>query len=197
MFESKHWYRGSTEQRPTWGRDGMRSNCDKHIMKKCFCILNEPIGFWSRHLLYKRGSSIDQGRLERKLNRTASVLDWLIGEVWESLKERFKRSYRDTTKSVAAADVLKTGKYSSRRWRTGRGRLLRVIPLNYAFFHKHTFSYGIIPPMSTSIHMSWFSASVQSLPILLLDPPRILMKFCANLAFKSLMKFRNNIVLAA
>ena len=135
-----YWRQGnakfSTPIHSTWGEP---------FSSDMYTCTPDAIGSRSRHLLYKRGSSIDQGRLERKLNRAASALDWMIGQVCKSLKERFKRSYRDTTKSVAAADVLKTGKYSSRRWRTGR--LFRIIPLNYAFFHKHTFSYGI-PPKS-------------------------------------------------
>lgn len=47
------------------------------------------------------------------------------------------------TKSVATADVQKPGKYSCRSPVTGW--LLRIIPLNYAFFHKHTHFHTASP----------------------------------------------------
>jgi len=102
------------------------------------------------------------------------------------------------TKSVATADVQKPGKYSCRSPVTGW--LLRIIPLNYAFFHKHTHFHTASPSDSSRMREEPTRADFRlrdTQPSLMSRPrPEILIQFCANAAFKSLMKFRNNFILA-
>ena len=175
--------------RPSWGRINWEVLGMVWTIFSVALLLQNYRIYWTHPYLWPVAPSLP--------SRACVMSIWHTGRHFCTNEALPKQKYARSTKRLEERSKIiswyKVSSYCRRTEEPGKyscrpviGLLFRIIPLNYAFFHKHTFSYGIPSPKRKRPKPIFGSA----LPRLL----QKLIQFCANVAFKSLMKFWNNFV---